>query len=59
VTRSQQQALRHHLAGLSNEDAQRVLDELAGRMQLTAVNNPIRYCAALWVVSTAMYSPQS
>ncbi|HEY2864571.1 MAG TPA: helix-turn-helix domain-containing protein [Casimicrobiaceae bacterium] len=47
VTRSQRQALRHHLAGLSNEDAQRVLDELAGRMQLTAVNNPIRYCAAL------------
>src|SRR5450755_693617 len=47
VTRSQRQVLRHHLAGLSNEDAQRVLDELAGRMQLTAVNNPIRYCAAL------------
>jgi Helix-turn-helix domain len=47
VTRSQRQALRNHLSGLSNEDAQRVLDELAGRMQITAVNNPIRYCAAL------------
>jgi len=47
VTRAQRQALRRHLAGLSGEDAQRVLDELAGRMQLTSVNNPIRYCAAL------------
>jgi hypothetical protein len=47
VTNAQRQALRHHLAGLSNENAHRVLDELAGRMQLTAVNNPIRYCAAL------------
>jgi len=47
VTKAQRQALRNHLAGLSNEDAQRVLDELAGRMQITAVSNPIRYCAAL------------
>ena len=47
VTRAQRQALRHHLTRLSSDDAQRVLDELAGRMQITEVSNPIRYCAAL------------
>ena len=47
LTRAQRQALRDHLKALSHEDAQRVLDELAGRMQITEVSNPIRYCAAL------------
>jgi hypothetical protein len=59
VTQAQRQALRGHLAGLSNEDAQRVLDELAGRMQITAVNNPIRYCAALvGRLSRGVFTPE-
>jgi Helix-turn-helix domain len=59
VTRAQRQALRVHLAGLSSEDAQHVLDELAGRMQITAVKNPIRYCAALvGRLSRGIFTPE-
>lgn len=36
-----------HLRYLSHEQAQEVLDELAGRMEGTAVHNPIGYGAAL------------
>ena len=47
MTKVQMQALRNHLAGLTDQDAQQVLDELAGRMNSTQVRNPIRYCVAL------------
>jgi hypothetical protein len=32
---------------LSHDDAQQVLDELAGRMDAMRVHNPVRYCAKL------------
>jgi hypothetical protein len=40
-------ALRPHLAALTPAAAQQVLDELAGRMAVTRVKNPVRYCAVL------------
>jgi hypothetical protein len=40
-------ALRQHLAALTPAAAQQVLDELAGRMAVTRVKNPVRYCAVL------------
>ena len=43
----QQQALRDRLASLATEHAQQVLDELAGRMAVATVKNPIRYCSVL------------
>ena len=43
----QREALRDRLAGLTQDKAQQVLDELAGRMAITQVKNPVRYCASL------------
>jgi hypothetical protein len=47
LSRGQREALGKQLDSLSQETAQQVLDELAGRMNTTPVRNPIRYCAAL------------
>lgn len=47
ISPSQQQALRNRLATLTSEQAQQVLDELAGRMAVATVKNPIRYCTVL------------
>jgi hypothetical protein len=40
-------ALRDVLTGIEANTCQQVLDELAGRMRVGEINNPIRYCAAL------------
>src|SRR5208283_1746483 len=47
LTPSQHHALQDRLAKLTSAEAQQVLDELAGRMGVTPVKNPIRYCAVL------------
>jgi hypothetical protein len=47
LTDSQRHALQDRLAKLTSAEAQQVLDELAGRMAVTPVKNPIRYCAVL------------
>jgi Helix-turn-helix domain len=47
LTDSQRHALRDRLAKLTSVEAQQVLDELTGRMAVTPVKNPIRYCAVL------------
>jgi hypothetical protein len=47
LTTPQRATLRAHLAAIPIEQAQSVLDELAGRMTLTKVNNPIRYALVL------------
>lgn len=47
LTPGQRNAISHQLNDLTSEDAQQILDELAGRMNATQVGNPIRYCAAL------------
>ena len=47
LTDSQRHALQDRLAKLTFAEAQQVLDELAGRMAVTPVKNPIRYCAVL------------
>jgi hypothetical protein len=47
LTAAQRATLRAHIATLPVELAQSVLDELAGRMTLTKVNNPIRYALVL------------
>ena len=47
LTPSQGKALRHSLASLATDAAQKVLDELAARMAVTAVKNPLRYCMVL------------
>ena len=39
--------LAKQLTALANNDAQQILDELAGRMNATAVRDPARYCARL------------
>src|SRR5215831_4275985 len=44
---AQQRALRRELRSLNPNQAQQVLDELAGRMKASQVRNPIGYCAAL------------
>jgi Helix-turn-helix domain len=49
VSKAQRQALQALLSKLSRENAQLVLDELAGRMNTTHVRNPIGYCATLVV----------
>ena len=49
VSKAQRQALQARLSKLSRENAQLVLDELAGRMNTTHVRNPIGYCATLVV----------
>ena len=40
-------ALRDVVTGIEANSCQQVLDELAGRMRVGEINNPIRYCAAL------------
>jgi len=35
------------MTALANDDAQQILDELAGRMNATQVRDPLRYCARL------------
>ena len=40
-------AMRDVLTGIETSIGQQVLDELAGRMRLGQVTNPIRYCAVL------------
>jgi hypothetical protein len=47
LNRAQCEALRAHTADLPNAQAQQVIDELAGRMDVAAVKDPIRYCATL------------
>jgi hypothetical protein len=47
VTTGQRRALAGHLLRLKIDDAQAILDELAGRMAITNVSNPIRYCLKL------------
>ncbi len=47
VTATQKQALAKLLAGLSQERAQQILDELAARMNMAHVRSPVRYTAAL------------
>jgi hypothetical protein len=47
LTDHQRAALRRCVAVLTQERAQEVLDELAGRMTITSVKNPIRYCSTL------------
>ncbi len=44
---AQRRALARLLDGLKPEDAQQVLDELAGRMETTRVRDPVRYCRRL------------
>jgi hypothetical protein len=44
---AQREALQACVTTLHRECAQQVLDELAGRMQVSVVKNPIRYCATL------------
>jgi hypothetical protein len=47
LTPSQRDAIEGRLAKLTTEQAQVVLDELAGRMAIVEVKNPLRYCAVL------------
>ena len=47
LNRQQRDALHRRLVILESKNAQQVLDELAGRMAITPVRNPIRYYAAL------------
>jgi hypothetical protein len=47
LSQGQVSALREVLAGIGKEQGQQVLDELAGRLKIGHVGNPIRYCAAL------------
>ena len=44
---AQRRAVASHVSRIVNEQAQQVLDELAGRMATTQVRNPVRYCAQL------------
>ena len=46
-TQRHKQTLHRCVASLAPENAQQVLDELAGRMAITTVKNPVRYCVAL------------
>jgi hypothetical protein len=47
ISPTQQQALARQLTVLANDDAQQIIDELAGRMNATPVRDPVRYCARL------------
>lgn len=49
LTPRQRQALQERLTVLNRDQAQQILDELTGRMALTQVKNPLRYCATLVV----------
>jgi hypothetical protein len=44
---TQREALTQQLAGLADNDAQQILDELAGRMESSHIRDPVRYCAGL------------
>ena len=51
--------LKQLLSGVDCEQAQQVLDELAGRMKVGRVNNPSRYCAALLArVRSQKFTPE-
>lgn len=47
VSETQRQALEKQVAGLNHDNAQQVLDELAGGMAIKHIHNPVRYCAVL------------
>jgi hypothetical protein len=47
LSSAQRRALGGHLYPLKFDDAQAILDELAGRMAREKVHNPIRYCVVL------------
>jgi hypothetical protein len=47
VSQAQRQELEKLVAGLTDDNAQQVLDELTGCMTSKQIRNPIRYCAAL------------
>jgi hypothetical protein len=47
LSSAQRRALAGHLFNLDFDDAQQILDELAGKMVHAKVHNPIRYCVAL------------
>ncbi len=47
ISEAEREALEAQMAGLTTDNAQRVLDELAGRMDTTRVRNPVGYCARL------------
>jgi len=47
LSAGQVDVLRGVLSELQESQVQQVLDELAGRMKIVRVTNPIRYCAAL------------
>lgn len=47
LTQAQKQALHSRVGLIAPQLAQQALDELAGRMAINLVKNPVRYCAAL------------
>ena len=47
LTSTQRRGVSDQLAQLDPEIAQQLLDEIAGRMRVAQIRNPIRYCAAL------------
>jgi hypothetical protein len=47
VTASERRTLANQVQALSHDQAQQVLDELAGRMASKRVHSPVKYCAAL------------
>jgi hypothetical protein len=59
LTQSQRLALCSRLSALTSMQAQQVLDELAGRMLVTTVRNPLRYCTVLASrVTSATFLPE-
>ena len=55
----QKQALRKGLSALDPVTAQQLLDELAGRMAIVEVKNPLRYCAILFKrLRTGTFTPE-
>jgi len=47
MTAAQQHSLAKQLGGMATDDAQQILDELAGRTDSNQVRDPVRYCARL------------
>ena len=47
LTQAQKQALQSRVGLITPQLAQQALDELAGRMAINPVKNPVRYCATL------------
>jgi len=47
LTSTQRRGVSDQLAQLDPKIAQQLLDEIAGRMRVAQIRNPIRYCAAL------------